>query len=96
MIISAARSRNKTDPSTKARLITYMQAFGRVPASAEDEAPIEQMGPNRGVILIGDINKPEGDAESGDKPRYVQLSDGRKIRDLAVTLTDGNVLATCR
>ena len=71
-----------------------MQAFGRV--SVKDEAPIEHMGPNRGVILIGDISKEAEDIESGDKPHYVELSDGRKIRGLDMTLTDGNVLAMCR
>jgi hypothetical protein len=71
-----------------------MQAFGRV--SVKDEGAIEHMGPNRGFILIGDISKEAEDIEFGDKPHYVQTSDGRKIRGLDMTLTDGNVLATCR
>jgi hypothetical protein len=96
VIISAARMRNKKDPSTKARWVTCMQAFGRVPVSAKDEAPIEHMGPNRGVILIGETYTPEGNAGACGKPHYVQLSDGRKIRGPEFMLTDGNVLATCR
>lgn len=87
---------NRKDRSTKARWFTYMQAFGRVPVSAEDEAPIEHMGPNRGVILIGETCTPEGNADAGGKPHYVLLSDGRKIRGPEFMLTDRNVLATCR
>jgi hypothetical protein len=65
------------------------QAFGKTPVKPEDSLYL--MAPNRGVILIGDVNKPE-DSESGSKLPQLQLPDGRTVRVPTMALGDGNVL----